>query len=226
MLFDRHFSLDTHSAAALSRAQRRQEILSHVAHSSWGLESSVLRLTHDALVYSLMRYGLLVVRPCGPDDLINKMDTMILRTASRRISGLPMSTRIESLPCISGPRPFRNLYVRQRSVFLHSALLAHDSGMLEAIRRELCAIMKVDTLELRPACIPFDIAAAFVEDTSGVPSRTQGAPEWMCNAHAGPLDLSGVPQSWKCVLCECPGDSPLRHTETADVHFCGNPLVA
>ena len=55
---DVNMALDGHLQSIVSRAQGRQGILSRAAGSSWGLETSALRVTCDALITSLLRYGL------------------------------------------------------------------------------------------------------------------------------------------------------------------------
>ena len=69
-----------------------------------------MRITHDAIITSPLRYGLVVFGSCCPDDLANRVDTAIINTAARRISGLPLSTRIEVLHFLAGTRSSRNLY--------------------------------------------------------------------------------------------------------------------
>ena len=60
------FSLDSYYQALFSRAQVRQGVLAKVAHSSWGLETSILRVTHGAIITSLLRYGLTLVAHASP----------------------------------------------------------------------------------------------------------------------------------------------------------------
>ena len=92
-----------------------------MARTPWGVDTTVLKVTHDALITSILRYGLVLTGSGLPDDLLNM--------ASRRITGLPFFRRVEALHFISGTRCLRNLYSQHCGVFLHSILLSHDSGL-------------------------------------------------------------------------------------------------
>ena len=67
------------------------------------LETDILCVTHDALIVSLLRYGLAVAGSCVPDDLLTRMEAHIVNTASRRITGLPVFTEIETLHFLARP---------------------------------------------------------------------------------------------------------------------------
>ena len=45
-----YVTLDDHLQSIISRAHVRRGMLARVAHCSWGLETSVLRVTYDALI--------------------------------------------------------------------------------------------------------------------------------------------------------------------------------
>ena len=112
MYLEDHFAMDMHITSLLTRAQLGQGILAKLARSTWGLETSALRITHEAIITSLLRYGLVVFGSCCPDDLANRVGAAITNTAARRISGLPQSTRIEVLHFLAVAHSFRNLYMR------------------------------------------------------------------------------------------------------------------
>ena len=81
-------------------------------------------MTHDAVVVSLIRYGLTVRGSCHPEDVVNKIDVQILTTAASRISVLPRTTRIE----VHSTASYRNLYIRQRVEFVHSSLVSDTAA--------------------------------------------------------------------------------------------------
>ena len=87
VLLDSHVTLDEHFRALMSGAQIRQGILTRVARMTWGLDTGVLRATHDALITSLLRYGLTLTGSCLPDDLLNKLDTRVVNIAARKLRG-------------------------------------------------------------------------------------------------------------------------------------------
>ena len=71
--FCRRVALGAHFREILTRYQHQRGNLSRRAGQSLGLDASVLRITHNAVVSSLVRYGLLVIGSCIPDDLANKI---------------------------------------------------------------------------------------------------------------------------------------------------------
>ena len=134
---DEWLTLDEHYKGVFARAQVRQGVLAEVAHSSWGLETSILRITHDALITSMLRYGLTLTGSCLPGDLISRVDTQVINTASRRITGLPLNARIEALRFIAGTHSMRNLYLVHCAFFLHGALASFDSGLQRLLQGDL-----------------------------------------------------------------------------------------
>ena len=120
--FDPHVTLDAHFRVLLAKAQLRQGILSRVARTSWGLETTILKVTHDALLTSLFRYGLVLVGSCVPDDLLNKLDTQVINVAARSICAADRSMGIETLHFATGTHSFRNQYVVRCALMLDSVL--------------------------------------------------------------------------------------------------------
>ena len=55
--FDRHFTLDPHYLSVLPKPKVRRGSLNRVAHGVWGLEHGIVRMTHDAVVTTLLRYA-------------------------------------------------------------------------------------------------------------------------------------------------------------------------
>ena len=50
-----HFALDDYYQDIVNRAQMRQGILSRVARCKWGMDTGVMKMTHDAVITSLLR---------------------------------------------------------------------------------------------------------------------------------------------------------------------------
>ena len=209
---DTHFTLDAHCASLLARAQVRQSILARVGRTTWGLDTRVLKVTRDALLVSLLRYALTFVGLCLPDDLVRKMDVQVINAASRRITGLPYTTRIEVLHFIAGTRSHRNLYSQHCAIFLHSALLSDASGLQRQIWLELCAIFRVCALDLRAMLLPVDLAGSCVADCSGVPSSVLEKTQWISHIYGEVPDTETVARlrSGYCALA-----SELRLTVSA-----------
>ena len=80
----------------------RQSIMAGVARRKWGLETTVVRISSDAITASLLRYALVILGSCFPGDLVNEIDVQILSTKSRRITGLHLGMRIATLHFLAG----------------------------------------------------------------------------------------------------------------------------
>ena len=121
---DNHLTLDVHFRYLLCRLQVRQAVLSRVAKQKWGLDTAIIKITHDALITSFVRFGLIMVGSCLPDDLDNRMDTQIIDHAAKSIVRLPFPTRIEPPHFLAGTQSSRNLYFVDCADFVHAALVA------------------------------------------------------------------------------------------------------
>ena len=161
----------------------RQSILARVAHTTWGLDASVLAVTHDALITSLLRYDLILTGSCLPDDLLNKIDTGIINIASRRIVGLPRTTRIEALHFASGTLSIRNLYTQHSGNFLRRVLTSHGSDIRSRIIRELQVLLGVRSLDPSVRKLSVDLEASFIMDSSGVPISVLQRLKWMTSCY-------------------------------------------
>ena len=190
--FDPHMTLDAHFKVLLAKAQLRQGILTRVARTSWGLETTILKVTHDALLTSLLRYGLVVMGSCIPDDLMDKLDTQIINVAARRIVGLPITTRVEALHFIAGTHSSRNLYSYHCAVFLHSTLVCHGSGLRGQIQKEICALLRINTLEPQVKEVAVDLERTFLADFSGVPTSILEGIRWIGYQYQTPPNWTEV----------------------------------
>ena len=190
--FDNHFVLDAHVRAMLARDQVRQGILARVAPSSCGFGRSILRITHDALATSLLRYDLVVTSSCYQGRLAVKLDAAVIDTASRRILGLPLRTRVEVLRFLAGPFALRNLYLRHCATFVHRALIGHDNRLQGKLRRELAAVCRVPRLDLVDRELPVEIAAGFAMDSPEGPLRAISRTKWMRCVYDVPPPLDGI----------------------------------
>ena len=60
-------------------------ILNRVSGLTWGLDTSVLRMTTDASVTSLLRYGLAITGSLAYEQSLVKLDTAVVNVTARRI---------------------------------------------------------------------------------------------------------------------------------------------
>ena len=77
----------------LDKANVRLAILARAAGSTWGRETSVLRLTHDATLGTFLRYGIALLGSglCGKHFMAS--ESRITNVAARRIAGVGRSAR-------------------------------------------------------------------------------------------------------------------------------------
>ena len=183
---DEYWMFDDHLLGVMTRSQTRQGILAKVAHSSWGLDADVLRITHDALLVSMLRYGLTVVGSCMPDDLLARIDVHVINTASRRITGLPIFTRIEALHFLAGTQSIRNLYIGHCAAFVHAVLCSHGSGAQGRLRAEVGAIFRVETLEPEVVPLRIGVQEAYLYPPTGLQHELLENMCWMQSTYRKP----------------------------------------
>ena len=185
-------TLDDHFTSPLKRSQLRQGLLVRVARMTWVLNTTVLRITHDAIVTSPLRYGLVLAGPCPPHDLMTRVDTQVISIAASRIAGLPLSSRVECLQFISGKHSFRNMYIKQCALFVHSALVSHESLSQQRLTRELCTLFKARTLHPEPKQLGVDLVAVHSEDASALPPLISERTKWRGVHYQQPLATQSV----------------------------------
>ena len=162
IIIDKLCTLDAQCAVLMAKARTRQSVPTNIAHRKWGMETTILRITHDALVNSPMRYGMNSIGSCMPEDLVNKLDVHIINPSARRISGLDANARIEVLHFLAGTHSYNNLYVCHTASFMHSDLMAQGCQIQRRIRRELCALFQTSTLDQTRGKIEYNKADAFL----------------------------------------------------------------
>ena len=189
---DEYFTLDEHLKIMSTKAQVRQGILSKVSRCTWGLEMTILRLTHDALITSLLRYAMVVVGSCAPDDLINRIDTTIINVAARRISRLPLSTRIETLHFLSGTNSYRNMYIQQCAMFVRRARSAHGSAIERRVNKEIGVILNIDDQITELQVLRNDLDFAFMYDPTGLPTDAITKTTWLVYQQSKPAKMHQV----------------------------------
>ena len=192
IIIDRHFTFDSHCTALFAKSRTRQGIMASVARRGWGLETAVLRITHDALITSLLRYGLSVLGSCVPDDLINRIDVLVINPAARRITGLESHARIEVLHFLAGTQSYRNLYICHLATFLHSSLMVPESQIQTRLRGEINAMLRTSTHHLLAQPVKYDKMDAFLLGPENFPPEMLDKIEWSA------LDYEDRP-TWEAV---------------------------
>ena len=147
IIIDQQFASDAQCAALLAKSRTRQSILTNIAHRKWGVETAVPRITHDALINRLLRYGMNILGSCLPEDLIDKLDVHVINPAARRITGLDAKARIEVLHFLAGAHTYKNLYTCHAASFMRSALMANGSQIRTRFQQDLCALLNTETFK-------------------------------------------------------------------------------
>ena len=86
--------MDVQFRAILLETEVRHGTLNRVANTQWGLELGVLKMTHDAVITSLLRYALAITGSVAPPDLFAKRNSQVVNTATRKTGGPSRSARI------------------------------------------------------------------------------------------------------------------------------------
>ena len=106
---DTFFTLDEHFRDILAKAQLAQGKLRKASACSWGSVVGVLRMTHEAVITSPLRYSLAVTGSCLPPDLAKTLNTQVVTIAARKVGGRSRAVRNESLHFLLGTRAAHKL---------------------------------------------------------------------------------------------------------------------
>ena len=111
----------------LDKAQVRLAVLARVAGATWGLEMGMLRLTHNSLLVSLIRYGLIIMGSGLFERHFLKMESRITNIAARRITGVGRSARPMVLHFVAGVSSAHNMFVPDCAYSVDRELRAEGS---------------------------------------------------------------------------------------------------
>ena len=147
VVFDTYLTLDDHHRGLVTRAQIRQAILRKIGNLRWGVEVGILRITTEAVIGSLLRYGSVIMGNCMPPDLLREIDTQVINVAKRRICGADRTIREETLHFLTVGHNTENRYVTKCALMVNSVLRATKSAIRDRVVTELCALRGVATLD-------------------------------------------------------------------------------
>ena len=200
----------------MAKSRARQGILASISHRKWGLETTVLRMTHEALVNSLLRYGLNITGSGMPEDLVNRLDIHVINPAARRITALSSHARIETLHFLAGTLSYRNLYLCQAASFFHSTLLAQGSQIQARIGDELCGQLEVGTLCLHTSEVSYNRADAFLLGSEHLPPMVFDHTEWGIREYIDQPNWDTIPKIASMYVAHAPEilRVPANHQKT------------
>ena len=153
MHFDVGLDFRTQLSELLGKAGVRFGLLARVSGSSWGLETNTLRLTCDALIVSLIRYGLVVTGAGLFERHFSKIETRLTNVAARRILGIGRSARLIVLHAVAGVQSAHNLFLLNCAFSIDRGLRAGRSSFRESLLDKLEKLYRisgwhVNTVEL------------------------------------------------------------------------------
>ena len=109
-------------------------ILSTASRFIWGLGTNVLRMTSNALVTSLLRYGLAVAGSMAYEQSLVIIDATAINEIAPRILGVRHSARIPAAHSTAGVKSVNNLNLRHCAKLLDSSLEVNDSAIQSKMR--------------------------------------------------------------------------------------------
>ena len=145
VIFDCDFSFERHFTRICEKTRVRMAILGRLATSSWGLESTMMRITGEALVVSLLRFGLTVVGSGLADGLMRRLDTTILNVMARRTTGVARTARIPVLHATAGILSAHNLFIQQCASMVDLSLRATGASVQARVSRWMECMYGVST---------------------------------------------------------------------------------
>ena len=127
--FDKEFSFRAHLERSLAKAKTILAILPVVSSCSWGLKVGMLRLTGNALIISLLRYGLAVTGSGLEGRRTKQFNTRIVNVLGGQVLGVAQSARIPVLHDTAEVTSMRNLYIQHCAEMLNLTLRAARSSI-------------------------------------------------------------------------------------------------
>ena len=127
VLFDSHLGFQQHFHQVIKRASVRHGVMATLAQRRWGLEASILRSTHAALLTSLMTYGLVATGGTAYERCMERLETQQANIAARKITGASKSARLAVLHMTADVLSARNLFIQQCGLSIDRALRIHSS---------------------------------------------------------------------------------------------------
>ena len=134
-----------HASDAVDPAEVRHGIMARLARSSWGLEISLLRTTRAALLTSNVRYALVTTGYGAFPRCLGKLEPQYANISARRIVGIRCSARLLTLHMFADARRIHNLYFRQCTLMLGTALRASEYSLQVRLRYDTRCTIQVES---------------------------------------------------------------------------------
>ena len=156
VFFDNRFCFQKQLESILDRSRVRMAIVKRVSGCTWGLETSMLRLTGDALVVSLLRYGLATIGSGLEKKGMDRVDKRVVNVLSRMVLGVSRTARLPILHAASGVLTMNNLFTQHCAAMVDLALRAHNSSLRERLLRWTSRVYGMSGWEVRTERVSMD----------------------------------------------------------------------
>ena len=153
VLFNECFSFSRHVETLLARAGVRHGVVSRLARCNWGLENNILRVASEALLVSLTRYCIVVVGSGLYERDFKRLETKHAHVAARRVIGLGIGARIETLLMMAGATSAHNLYILACANKMDRCLRAHNSSIQKRMGEWTASVYSVHGWSSSPATV-------------------------------------------------------------------------
>ena len=150
VMFGPLLSFETHIETLLCRARARHGVITSLAHSNWGLETGIMRTTHNALLVSLTRYGMVTYWASAYEAGLQALDTKHTNPAVRRVLGVGPTAMLETLFTTADLISARNLFLQSCAAVLDRSLRAPDCVLSERMERRTARVYNVDSWATNP----------------------------------------------------------------------------
>ena len=150
VILDPSLSFEDHFTRIMDKAKVRMGVLAKLSGSKWGLETRMLRLTGQALIISLVRYGYILTGSGLSNLRMSQLNTRLLNILARKIVGTGPSARLPVLFSLAGILNSQNLYVQQCAESLNLILRATDSSAQDKLTRQLLTIYAMPSWISKP----------------------------------------------------------------------------
>ena len=171
---DPKLTFESHCERLMGRSKVRHGALAKLARSNWGLETGILWATYNALLVSVTRSGLATVGSGMYETHFRQMDTKHTNIAARRIAGMGISARLETLHVMAGTLSTAYLYLQTCAGLPDRALRADSSTVRTRLYRWLCGTFRVESWEGRPPRVERGSIHSRRTWTKGIWSTTLG----------------------------------------------------
>ena len=149
LTFDRNLGFASHIANTIAKTRVRQNILRRLGGCTCGAETNILRVTHKAIIESVVVYGIVAVGSGAYESELRRLDTCVLNPAARVIAGVGPSARLITLHSTAGTISIHNFFIQGCAQTMDRGLRADRSSIARTIQKWTADQYQITTWEAR-----------------------------------------------------------------------------